>query len=100
MHTLCRADHHAVRATCSWVRSRTAYPHTVGVPQAQIDAAAGHVSDGGGTGKNYTHLRPEYLKGFVAAVEAYWSEMDGLTRVHRSQVGPKVHDLAERKNMK
>ena len=63
------------------------YLQTVGVPQAQIDAAAGHVSDGGGTGKNYTHLRPEYLKGFVAAVEAYWSEMDGLTRVHRPQ-GP------------
>jgi len=67
---------------------------------APARAAAGHVSDGGGTGKNYTHLRPEYLKDFVAAVEAYWSEMDGLTRVHRSQVGPKVYDLAERKNMK
>jgi site-specific recombinase XerD len=69
------------------------YLQTVGVPQAQIDAAAGHVSDGGGTGRNYTHLRPEYLKDFITAVEAYWGDMDQLTHVHRSQVGPKIYDL-------
>lgn len=65
----------------------------VGVPQAQIDAAAGHVQDGGGTGKNYTHLRPEYLKEFIAAVEDYWSEMDAITSAHRSQVGPMIFDI-------
>ena len=58
------------------------YLQTVGVPQAQIDAAAGHSSERG-SGRNYTHLRPEYLKDFIAAVEAYWREMDGLTKVHR-----------------
>jgi hypothetical protein len=53
------------------------YLQTVGVPQAQIDAAAGHVSEGGGTGKNYTHLRPEYLEDFAAAVEACWRRWMG-----------------------
>src|SRR3546814_3532331 len=51
------------------------YLQTVGVPQAQIDAAAGHGSERG-SGRNYTHLRPEYLKDFIEAVEAYWREMD------------------------
>lgn len=69
------------------------YLQMVGVPQAQIDAAAGHVQDGGGTGKNYTHLRPEYLKEFIAAIENYWHEMDAFTSVHRSQVGPKIFDI-------
>src|SRR3546814_7234963 len=55
------------------------YLQTVGVPQAQIDAAAGHSSERG-SGRNYTHLRPEYLKDFIEAVEAYWREMDRLTR--------------------
>ena len=65
------------------------YLQTVGVPQAQIDAAAGHNSEKG-SGRNYTHLRPEYLNEFVAAVEGYWSEMDKHTTAHRrSQVGPK-----------
>src|SRR3546814_20588493 len=49
------------------------YLQTVGVPQAQIDAAAGHSSERG-SGRNYTHLRPEYLKDFIEAVEAYWRE--------------------------
>ncbi len=49
---------------------------------------------------NDTHLRPEYLKDFIAAVEGYWEEMDGLTRVHRSQVGPKTYDLASAKAKK
>lgn len=75
------------------------YLQTVGVPQAQIDAAAGHAGEQG-SGRNYTHLRPEYLKEFVQAVEAYWAGMDRLTTVHRSQVGPKVVDLKTRKALK
>lgn len=64
----------------------------VGVPQAQIDTAAGHVTDGGRTGRNYTHLRPEYLKAFTDAVESYWADMDKLTQVHRrSLVGPDLY---------
>lgn len=63
----------------------------VGVPQAQIDTAAGHATDGGRTGRNYTHLRPEYLKEFCEAIEAYWAGMDKLTTVHRrSLVGPNL----------
>jgi site-specific recombinase XerD len=63
---------------------------SVGVPQAQIDMAAGHNSEKG-SGRNYTHLRPEYLRDFIEAVEAYWAQMDGLTRAHRrTHDGPKV----------
>lgn len=66
------------------------YLQTVGVPQAQIDAAAGHSTEKG-SGRNYTHLRPEYLKDFVAAIEAYWAEMLRYTKVHvRSPSGPNV----------
>lgn len=75
------------------------YLQTAGVPQAQIDAAAGHSSERG-SGRNYTHLRPEYLKDFIEAVEAYWSDMDRLTTVHRSRVGPKVIDLGARRNQR
>lgn len=70
------------------------YLQTMGVPQAQIDLAAGHVAAEKGSGRNYTHLRPEYLREFVEAVEAYWSNMDSLTRVHRrTQFGPKIINL-------
>jgi len=63
---------------------------TKGVPQAQIDAAAGHNSEKG-SGRNYTHLRPEYLREFIAAVEEYWQEMRTHTQVHlRTQCGPKT----------
>lgn len=73
----------ALRHTCH------TYLQTVGVPQGQIDAAAGHSEPG--SGRAYSHLRPEYLREFVAAVESYWSEMDKLTKAHRrSQVGPKA----------
>lgn len=64
---------------------------TRGVPQAQIDAAAGHSSETG-SGRNYTHLRPEYLREFREAVEDYWREIDRFTSVHRTQVGPKQFD--------
>lgn len=52
-----------------------------GVPQAQIDAAAGHSSELG-SGKNYTHLRPEYLTEFVASTEAFWQAVGAHTKVH------------------
>lgn len=61
---------------------------TQGVPQGQIDAMAGHQEPG--SGRNYTHLRPEYLKEAMQAIEYYWREMDSLTTAHRSQVGPKI----------
>lgn len=57
------------------------YHQTVGTPQAQIDMAAGHSGEQG-SGRNYTHLRPEYLKDFMAATEAYWEEMGRLTQAH------------------
>jgi hypothetical protein len=67
-----------------------------GCPQAQIDAAAGHSSERG-SGRNYTHLRPEYLKDFIAAIEEYWHQMDSLTKAHRrSRDGTKIHILPSR----
>jgi site-specific recombinase XerD len=68
------------------------YCQRIGVPQAQIDAAAGHSGERG-SGRNYTHLRPEYLTDFIAGVERYWTEMDKLTQAHRSLVGPKAFDI-------
>ena len=53
-----------------------------GVPKAQIDTAAGHSTDGG-TGDKYNHLRPDYLKDFVAAIESFWAEVDVFTDAHR-----------------
>ena len=52
-----------------------------GVPQAQIDAAAGHNSERG-SGANYTHLRPEYLAEFIASTEAFWMAIGEHTSVH------------------
>lgn len=73
------------------------YLQTVGVPQAQIDAAAGHSSERG-SGRNYTHLRPGYLKQFIEAVEGYWADMDKLTKVHRrNQIGTKIISLPTKK---
>lgn len=74
------------------------YLQTVGVPQAQIDAAAGHSEPG--SGRNYTHLRPEYLRQFIEAIESYWADMDKLTRSHRSHVGPKIIHLNKGKATK
>jgi hypothetical protein len=63
--------------------------HRRGVPEAQIDAAAGHVGEGTNK-RNYRHLRPGYLAELIAAVEDYWNEMRTFTTVHlRSQCGPK-----------
>jgi integrase len=70
------------------------YHQAMGTPEAQIDQASGHAGEGTGR-RNYSHLRPEYLRQFITNVEAYWADMDSLTKVHRrSQVGPKVIDLA------
>ncbi len=70
------------------------YHQAMGTPQAQIDLASGHAGEGTGR-RNYSHLRPEYLRQFIANVEAYWAEMDSLTKVHRrTHVGPKVIDMA------
>lgn len=79
-----------LRHTChTWLQ-------TVGVPQAQIDEAAGHSTERG-SGRNYTHLRPEYLKDFIEGVELLWTELDHLTGAHRrSQSGPKVVPIRPR----
>lgn len=83
----------AFRHTCH------TYLQTMGVPQAQIDAMAGHSGEQG-SGRNYTHLRPEYLKEAMQAVEEYWGMMDQLTRAHRSQFGPKIFDIKTGKALK
>ncbi len=51
-----------------------------GVPEAQIDAAAGHSEQG--TGASYTHLRPEYLREFMSSTEAFWEAVGGFTDAH------------------
>ncbi|HEX7874145.1 MAG TPA: hypothetical protein VF475_14625 [Sphingobium sp.] len=68
--------------------------HRRGVPEAQIDAAAGHIGEGTGK-RNYRHLRPDYLAQLIDAVESYWSELTRYTTVHlRSQHGPKIISFA------
>lgn len=68
--------------------------HKRGVPEAQIETAAGHL--GTGTNKrNYRHLRPDYLVQLIGAIEDYWEEMRHLTTVHlRSQCGPNLVSFA------
>jgi integrase len=62
--------------------------HRRNVDERQIDMAAGHAPIGTGK-RNYMHLRPDYLAQLIAAVEAYWSDMERFTKVHRrSQCGP------------
>jgi hypothetical protein len=51
-----------------------------GVPEAQIDAAAGHSEQG--TGASYTHLRPEYLREFMSSTEAFWEAVGEFTEAH------------------
>lgn len=68
--------------------------HRRGVPEGQIDSAAGHAGDGTGK-RNYRHLRPDYLAELIAGIEAYWAEVTRFTTVHlRSQSGPKVVSMA------
>lgn len=69
---------------------------TTGVPDAQIDAAAGHSEEG--TGANYTHLRPEYLREFIASTEAFWTAVAHHTDAHlRYQRDTNLIDLATAK---
>ena len=68
--------------------------HRRGVPEAQIESAAGH--RGETTNKrHYNHLRPEYLTGFIDGVEAFWADVGKLTKAHlRYQRDTKIFDLA------
>jgi len=71
--------------------------HAMGVPEAQIDSAAGHAGEGTNK-KNYRHLRPGYLKEFIEGVEQYWDRVGLHTSAHlRSQRDPNVIDLAARR---
>lgn len=64
--------------------------HAYGVPEAQIDSAAGHSGEGTNK-KNYRHLRPGYLKELIDGVEAYWDRVGEHTSAHlRSHSDPKV----------
>jgi len=66
---------------------------TWGVPDAQINAAAGHSEEG--TGANYTHLRPEYLREYIESTEAFWAAVGEHTDAHlRYQRDTKVVSLA------
>ena len=57
--------------------------HARGVPEAQIETAAGHL--GVGTNKrHYRHLRPEYLTQFIDGVESLWADIGKLTKAHLS----------------
>lgn len=58
------------------------YLASKGVPKAQIDTASGHATDAG-TGDKYNHLRPDYMKELIAAVEQFWKEVDHFTDNHR-----------------
>lgn len=67
--------------------------HRRGVPEAQIDAAAGHIGEGTGK-KNYRHLPPEYLAELIGELEDYLYQMRQYTTVQlRTQYGPKGYDL-------
>lgn len=60
--------------------------HLLGVPEAQIDTAAGHA--GTGTNKrNYRHLRPNYLNDFIAGVETCWRKVGNHTDPHIRKAG-------------
>lgn len=64
--------------------------HRRGVPEAQIDAAAGHSGEGTNQ-RHYRHLRPDYLDGFIAGVESFWADVGQYTNAHlRSRRDPKT----------
>lgn len=68
--------------------------HRRGVPEAQIETAAGHRGDGTNK-RHYRHLRPEYLTQFIDGVESFWADVGKLTQVHlRYQRDTKIVDLA------
>ncbi|NML88718.1 tyrosine-type recombinase/integrase [Sphingobium sp. SJ10-10] len=64
--------------------------HRRGVPEAQIDTAAGHSGDSTNK-KHYRHLRPDYLQDFIAGVESFWADVGQFTTAHlRSHSDPKI----------
>ncbi len=77
--------------------------HRRGVPEGQIETAAGHRGDGTNK-RHYRHIRPEYLTDFIDGVEALWHDVGKLTNAHlRYQRDTNVIDLganATRTNQK
>ena len=68
--------------------------HRRGVPEAQIETAAGHRGDGTNK-RHYRHLRPEYLTQFIDGLESFWADVGKLTQAHlRYQRDTKIVDLA------
>lgn len=75
----------------------TTQMHARGVPEAQIETAAGHAGETTNK-KHYRHLRPEYLHAYIDGVESLWEDIGKLTTVHlRSQRDPKIVDLGARR---
>lgn len=71
--------------------------HKRGVPEAQIDTAAGHSGDSTNK-RHYRHLRPDYLEDFIAGIESFWSDVGQFTDAHlRSRSDPKVVDFAKKR---
>lgn len=71
--------------------------HARGVPEAQIETAAGHVGESLNK-RSYRHLRPHYLREFVEAVEAFWCDVSAFTQVHlRYQCDTKTISIAGRR---
>lgn len=67
--------------------------HRRGVPEAQIETAAGHRGIGTNN-RHYRHLRPEYLSDFIDGVEALWADVGKLTNVHlRYRGDTKIVDM-------
>lgn len=68
--------------------------HTRGVPEAQIDMAAGHLGESTNK-RHYRHLRPEYLHAFIDGVESFWADVGQFTNAHlRYPRDTKIVDLA------
>lgn len=68
----------------------TTQMHARGVPEAQIETAAGHAGETTNK-KHYRHLRPEYLHAYINGAESLWEDIGKLTTVHlRSQRDPVV----------
>ena len=52
-----------------------------GVPKEQRSALAGHVAKDT-TARNYEHLSPDYLKGAIREIDAFFEELTKRTNVH------------------
>ncbi|WP_294329029.1 hypothetical protein [uncultured Sphingomonas sp.] len=72
--------------------------HRRGVPEPQIETAAGHRGTGTNQ-KHYRHLRLEYLSDFIDGVESFWAEVGRHTDAHlRYRRDTKIIDLASARN--